>query len=86
MQYSNMQAAILFHLHYIVYEILERVKGGLSVRGYHLTLAKTSIADLHKTEKRFAIHVEEMLGCIGLPEYRQVIVEVRPVNHYSVFV
>ena len=59
----------------VVYQILVRVAGGLSVRGRHLPQYPT-ILELLGTEKTFAVKVEDMLSSIGLPEYSQAIVEV----------
>ena len=60
----------------VVFYILKHVEGGLVVRGHHLA-QKPTILELLGTEKTFAVHVEEMLSSIGMPEYRQAIVEVR---------
>nr|XP_002732441.1 PREDICTED: phosphorylase b kinase regulatory subunit beta-like [Saccoglossus kowalevskii] len=58
-----------------VWEILERTVEGMVIAGYYLPQQPT-ISDMTKNELNFAKKVEEMLGRISQPEYRQMMVEL----------
>ncbi|XP_077982243.1 phosphorylase b kinase regulatory subunit beta-like isoform X2 [Glandiceps talaboti] len=58
-----------------VWEILERTKGGMIIAGYMLPQHPT-ISDMTKNELNFAKKVEDMLGSVAEPEYRQMMVEL----------
>ncbi|XP_036296549.1 phosphorylase b kinase regulatory subunit beta isoform X2 [Pipistrellus kuhlii] len=58
-----------------VWQILERTPNGLVVAGKHLPQQPT-LSDMTMYEMNFSLLVEDMLGNIDQPKYRQIIVEL----------
>ncbi|XP_037000754.2 phosphorylase b kinase regulatory subunit beta isoform X3 [Artibeus jamaicensis] len=58
-----------------VWQILERTPNGLVVAGKHLPQQPT-LSDMTMYEMNFSLLVEDMLGSIDQPQYRQIVVEL----------
>ncbi|XP_071065282.1 phosphorylase b kinase regulatory subunit beta isoform X5 [Dasypus novemcinctus] len=58
-----------------VWQILERTPNGIIVAGKHLPQQPT-LSDMTMYEMNFSLLVEDMLGNIDAPKYRQIIVEL----------
>ncbi|GAB1293434.1 Phosphorylase b kinase regulatory subunit beta [Apodemus speciosus] len=58
-----------------VWQILERTPNGILVAGKHLPQQPT-LSDMTMYEMNFSLLVEDMLGNIDQPKYRQIIVEL----------
>lgn len=58
-----------------VWQILERTPNGIVVAGKHLPQQPT-LSDMTMYEMNFSLLVEDMLGNIDQPKYRQIIVEL----------
>ncbi|XP_059524101.1 phosphorylase b kinase regulatory subunit beta isoform X2 [Myotis daubentonii] len=58
-----------------VWQILERTPNGIIVAGKHLPQQPT-LSDMTMYEMNFSLLVEDMLGNIDQPKYRQIIVEL----------
>ncbi|XP_036922274.1 phosphorylase b kinase regulatory subunit beta isoform X1 [Sturnira hondurensis] len=58
-----------------VWQILERTPNGLVVAGKHLPQQPT-LSDMTMYEMNFSLLVEDMLGNIDQPQYRQIVVEL----------
>ncbi|XP_045674622.1 phosphorylase b kinase regulatory subunit beta isoform X4 [Phyllostomus hastatus] len=58
-----------------VWQILERTPDGLAVAGKHLPQQPT-LSDMTMYEMNFSLLVEDMLGSIDRPQYRQIVVEL----------
>ncbi|ELK15354.1 Phosphorylase b kinase regulatory subunit beta [Pteropus alecto] len=58
-----------------VWQILERTPNGLVVAGRHLPQQPT-LSDMTMYEMNFSLLVEDMLGNIDQPKYRQIVVEL----------
>ncbi|KAF6078976.1 phosphorylase kinase regulatory subunit beta [Phyllostomus discolor] len=58
-----------------VWQILERTPDGLVVAGKHLPQQPT-LSDMTMYEMNFSLLVEDMLGSIDRPQYRQIVVEL----------
>ncbi|XP_006887876.1 PREDICTED: phosphorylase b kinase regulatory subunit beta isoform X2 [Elephantulus edwardii] len=58
-----------------VWQILERTPNGIVVAGKHLPQQPT-LSDMTMYEMNFSLLVEEILGNIDQPQYRQIIVEL----------
>ncbi|XP_007536744.1 phosphorylase b kinase regulatory subunit beta isoform X4 [Erinaceus europaeus] len=58
-----------------VWQILERTPNGIIVSGKHLPQQPT-LSDMTMYEMNFSLLVEDMLGNIDQPKYRQIIVEL----------
>lgn len=63
-----------------VWDILNRLKGGLSIRGAHLE-SHYALTQMTKYELNFALFVEQYLGKINSPQYRQIVVEMFVILH-----
>uniref|UniRef100_A0A8C4M6C5 Phosphorylase b kinase regulatory subunit n=1 Tax=Equus asinus asinus TaxID=83772 RepID=A0A8C4M6C5_EQUAS len=58
-----------------VWQILERTPNGIIVAGKHLPQQPT-LSDMTMYEMNFSLLVEDMLGNIDQPQYRQIVVEL----------
>ena len=58
-----------------VWQILERTPNGIIVAGRHLPQQPT-LSDMTMYEMNFSLLVEDMLGNIDQPKYRQIVVEL----------
>ena len=58
-----------------VWDILNRLKGGLRISGSHLE-SYYALTQMTKYELNFALFVEQYLGKINKPEYRHIVVEL----------
>ena len=58
-----------------VWQILERTANGIIVGGRHLPQQPT-LSDMTMYEMNFSLLVEDMLGNIDQPKYRQIVVEL----------
>lgn len=71
------------HFYNQVWEVLVRCPGGILVNGRELPQQPT-VSSMTRSELTFALLVESLLHHIQLPEYRQIIVEVKNFNEYYI--
>ena len=64
------------HFYNQVWEVLERCPGGICVNGREIPQQPT-LSNMTRSELTFALLVESLLHHIHIPEYRQIVVEVR---------
>ena len=62
-----------------VWRILNRTPDGIQIADSYLPQQPT-LSDMTQTDLNFALRIEQMFSHIAHPEYRQLMVEVRPVK------